>query len=128
MTTLDVLKAIADHTRLRILNLLLESDELCACEIEAVLDLNQPNASRHLTRLRQAAILTAERQGHWVHFALAQTHRDPHGLVHRAVVGARADGSIPTDDLDRLRAYRGSGYSCATIDRWSAEIAGGASW
>ena len=127
MATLDVLKAIADHTRLRILNLLLESDELCACEIEAVLDLNQSNASRHLTRLRQSGVLTAERRGHWVHFALAQPHRDPHELVHRAVLAARDDGSIPTGDLERLRAYRVSEFSCATIDRWSAEMASGGS-
>lgn len=124
MTTLDVLKALADSTRLRILNLLLASDELCACEIEAVLDLNQSNASRHLTRLRQVGLLTAERRGHWVHFAIAPSHGQPDDLVARAVASARADGSIPAGDLDRLRAYRVSGYSCATIDRWSAEMAG----
>ncbi len=61
------LKIIADETRLRILSLLLEQ-ELCVCEICAVLAISQPKASRHLARMREAGFVKDVRQGQWVFY------------------------------------------------------------
>lgn len=49
---LDILKALADETRLRILSQVLRG-EMCVCEIEECLGLTQSNASRHLTTLKK---------------------------------------------------------------------------
>ena len=115
MGTLDVLKALADETRLRIINLLFMVDEMCACEIEAVLALNQSNASRHLTRLRTSGLIRGERRGQWVHFALLDAFRAPDGILEPVLNAARADEPALRDDLDRLDEYRRNDCQCATI-------------
>jgi len=55
-------KALADPTRLRILNLLLTAPG-CVCELQAVLNLPQSLISRHLAYLRNAGLVGDERQG-----------------------------------------------------------------
>jgi ArsR family transcriptional regulator len=55
-------KALADPTRLRILNLLLARPG-CVCELQAVLDLPQSLISRHLAYLRNADLVDDQRQG-----------------------------------------------------------------
>ncbi len=116
--TIDALKALADETRLRIVNILEQSEALCACEIEAVLELNQSNASRHLTRLRGAGIIAASRDGHWVHYAFGSS---PHARLTRgALESLRAENELFRVDLQHLRDYRGSGHSCRTVDVWRA--------
>ncbi len=118
--TLDALKALADETRLRIVSILEQADELCACEIEAVLDLNQSNASRHLNRLRGAGLIVASRDGHWVHYAFAWS--SPHvGLTRGALDALRSENPLFRADLERLRDYRASGHSCRTVEAWRAE-------
>ena len=57
----QLLEAVGEPTRLRILNLL-EQGEFCVCELQAVLGLNEPTVSRHLERLRFAGrLFTPER-------------------------------------------------------------------
>jgi len=65
-------RALGDETRLEIVGLLAAcGQELCACEIESRFDLSQPTVSHHLRILREAGIVTAERRGTWVYYALA---------------------------------------------------------
>ncbi|HET6450728.1 MAG TPA: metalloregulator ArsR/SmtB family transcription factor, partial [Spirochaetia bacterium] len=61
MEVSDLLKALADTNRLRILNLLHEQT-LCVCDLEAILELNQSNLSRHLSKLKQAGIVSARKE------------------------------------------------------------------
>jgi len=58
----EILKALADPNRLRILNLL-QGRTLCVCDLERVLELNQSNLSRHLAKLRQVKLIAARKQG-----------------------------------------------------------------
>ena len=64
-------KAVADPTRLEILKLL-EQGELCVCHITDRLRLCQPTASRHLRILSAAGLVSARRDGRWVHYCLCQ--------------------------------------------------------
>jgi DNA-binding transcriptional ArsR family regulator len=66
----EVFSAIADETRLRILNLVAR-DELCACELMAALELTQPTTSHHLGILERSGLVTSRREGKWVFFRLA---------------------------------------------------------
>jgi ArsR family transcriptional regulator len=68
----DILKALADETRLSIIGLLAAvPGELCVCDIEAhVKHLSQPTISHHLKQLREAGLVTAERRGTWVYYSL----------------------------------------------------------
>ena len=119
MSTIEGLKALADETRLRIVNVLEEADELCACEIEAVLDLNQSNASRHLAKLRSAGIVDAAKEGHWVHYALARSARLA-GIAVELLESLRGERERFRGDLARLHDYRTRGFTCETIGEWSA--------
>src|SRR6056297_1831114 len=93
MNTIDVLKALADETRLRMVNLVSFAGDLCACEIEAVLAVNQSNASRHLKRLTTTGVLTAERRGLWVHYC-ESPGSEVIEIVRPILKIARADLSI----------------------------------
>jgi ArsR family transcriptional regulator len=69
-----VLSAIADSTRRRILSLLKEkgccsiekSSGMCACDIEAKVDLSQPTISHHMKILTKAGLVEAEKIGQWM--------------------------------------------------------------
>ena len=58
----DLCKAIAHPTRIEILQLL-RGGERCVCEIFPVLDIDQPNVSRHLSLLKKEGILTSRKEG-----------------------------------------------------------------
>jgi ArsR family transcriptional regulator len=67
----QVFRALGDETRLEMLGLLAAAGtELCVCDIEAHFKLSQPTISHHLRILREAALVTAERRGTWVYYAL----------------------------------------------------------
>jgi ArsR family transcriptional regulator len=66
-----LLAALADPTRLQIVQLLAAQDEpLCVCDIVSQFALGQPTISHHLKVLREARLVTWERRGLWVHYAL----------------------------------------------------------
>ena len=64
-------RALADRTRLRLLNLM-GSDEVCVCFFVEILKTNQPKISRHLAYLRRAGIVDARREGPWIHYRIAE--------------------------------------------------------
>src|ERR1700681_739036 len=67
---LDLLfRALADPTRLRLLNLVADK-EICVCYFVEILGISQPKISRHLAYLRRTGIVAARRQGRWMHYRL----------------------------------------------------------
>jgi len=64
-----LLRALADRTRLRLLNLM-GNDEVCVCFFVEILGESQPKISRHLAYLRRAAIVAARREGKWMHYRI----------------------------------------------------------
>jgi ArsR family transcriptional regulator len=62
-------RALADPTRLRLLNLIADR-EICVCYFVEILGISQPKISRHLAYLRRAGIVAARRQGRWMHYRL----------------------------------------------------------
>lgn len=67
----NLFKVLSDESRLRILNLLVYSEELCVCDIQRILKFSQPKVSRHLTYLKNAGLVVDERKGMWVIYSLA---------------------------------------------------------
>ena len=57
------LKALAHPVRLRMVELIREREEVCACEFEGHFDLTQPTLSHHLKALREAGLVTRRREG-----------------------------------------------------------------
>lgn len=71
MKSVNFLKNLADETRLKILLLLLQEEELCVCEFTQALELSQPKVSRHIAQLRTQNILQDRREGKWVYYRLS---------------------------------------------------------
>src|ERR1035437_2961855 len=61
--------ALADRTRLRLLNLM-NGREVCVCFFVEILEQSQPKISRHLAYLRNAGIVSAWREGKWMHYSI----------------------------------------------------------
>jgi ArsR family transcriptional regulator len=64
-------KALADRTRLKLINLM-GDDEVCVCFFVEVLKTNQPKISRHLAYLRGAGVVAARRDGKWMHYRIVE--------------------------------------------------------
>lgn len=65
----DILKAISDPTRLKILYLL-QDGELCVCEIIMALEKPQSTISHHLNVLKNARFIKGRKDGVWIHYQL----------------------------------------------------------
>jgi ArsR family transcriptional regulator len=125
MTSLEIFRALADGTRLRILTLL-RSMELSVGELAQVLGQSQPRVSRHVKILVDAELAERRKEGSWVFVALGDPHRvDP--------VFAALDRWVAPDsnhwavaDIARLAAVRADRASAANewfeahADEWDA--------
>src|SRR5690606_13701896 len=65
----QIFEACSDESRLRILHLIFENEEMCISDLEKILDFSQTKPSRHLTYLKNSGILTFRRHNHWVFYA-----------------------------------------------------------
>src|SRR5262245_9067520 len=63
-------KALADPTRVAIVNQLAAADEVCVCNLTATFDLSQPTISHHLKILRDAGLVESSRRGTWAYYRL----------------------------------------------------------
>ena len=63
-------KALADPTRVAIVNRLAGAGEVCVCELVDEFELSQPTISHHLRLLRQAGLVDSERRGTWAYYRL----------------------------------------------------------
>jgi ArsR family transcriptional regulator len=95
--------ALADPTRLRLLNLM-NGREVCVCYFVSLLGQSQPKISRHLAYLRRAGIVTARREGRWMHYRIVPP-ADPAlaSILKAALASCAADSRMQADRarLDR---------------------------
>jgi ArsR family transcriptional regulator len=66
----DRFKALADPTRVAIVNRLSGVDCVCVCDLTDAFDLSQPTISHHLRILREAGLVEASRRGTWAYYRL----------------------------------------------------------
>lgn len=74
-TLLAASKALADETRLRIINILLLR-ELCVCELQEILDMSEPRISRHLKILKGAGLVSHRVKGKWGFYSVQERLRN----------------------------------------------------
>ncbi|MFS0921422.1 ArsR/SmtB family transcription factor [Brevibacillus sp. 179-C 1.1 NHS] len=65
----NTLKALADSTRLKIVALL-HTRSCCVCELVPIFGISQPAISKHMSRLKNAGLVTESRRGQWVFYAI----------------------------------------------------------
>lgn len=95
--TAAILKALGEPTRLKIVKFL-SMQELCVCELEAILDMSQPRVSQHLRVLKQTGIVRERKERQKSYFSLV------HDIFDQARIPAlESFMSINAFDLDELR-------------------------
>jgi ArsR family transcriptional regulator len=96
-----VLAALADRTRLRLLNLM-RSGEICVCFFVDVLDEPQPKISRHLAVLRRVGLVSVRREAKWMHYSIAQPKHETARRVFGETLKALRDDPDMQRDLAAL--------------------------
>lgn len=94
-------RALADRTRLRLLNLM-GSDEVCVCFFVEILKTNQPKISRHLAYLRRAGIVGARREGQWMHYRVVEPADPEVARLLKDVMSWLANDQEMQRDRERL--------------------------
>ncbi|MER3428974.1 MAG: ArsR family transcriptional regulator [Pyrinomonas sp.] len=90
-------RALADRTRLRLLNLMGDA-EICVCYLVETLRMPQPKISRHLAYLRHAGIVTARREGKWIHYRIVEPEDARTAWILREVLAClRTDQQMVRD-------------------------------
>ena len=95
--------ALADRTRLRLLNLM-EGGEVCVCYFVEILQEAQPKISRHLAYLRRAGVVRARRDGKWMHYSIERPSDPAAAAVLEATLASFKDDRQMQGDLRRLTA------------------------
>ena len=94
-------KALADRTRLRLINLI-GGSEVCVCYFVAVMKSSQPKISRHLAYLRRAGIVAARREGKWMHYRLTEPPDTHAARIFREVRASLAEHPELQSDREKL--------------------------
>jgi ArsR family transcriptional regulator len=94
-------KALADRTRLRLINLMGEH-EICVCFLVEVLKTSQPKISRHLAYLRRAGVVATRREGKWMHYRIVEPADAHAARIFREVRSWLADHPALQSDRARL--------------------------
>lgn len=110
----ELFKAIGDENRLRILNLLTDY-ELCVCEIEVLLDLNQSNVSRHLGKLKSSGVISSYKDGQWIHYRLSDEFKKNSTDLLKYLREQVFNKTIYVRELRKCKIYIDSPLSCQDI-------------
>lgn len=111
MDFINIMKALSDETRLRILNIL-KNGELCVCEIEALLNINQSNASRHLNRLSSAGIVEYYKKAQYVYYKITDEVLKEYSFISDLLHKETVKIEKCKKDIGRLEEYKESGMTC----------------
>jgi ArsR family transcriptional regulator len=99
---LDLLfRALADPTRLRLLNLIADR-EICVCYLVEILRMSQPKVSRHLAYLRRAGMVASRREGKWMHYRLRTPDDEAAAAVLREALRRLQPMPAMRRDVSRL--------------------------
>jgi ArsR family transcriptional regulator len=94
--------ALADRTRLRLLNLIADR-EVCVCYLVEVLRQGQPKISRHLAYLRKAGVVAARREGKWMHYSIQSPGDTAAASIQQALFESFKSDREMQSDLARLK-------------------------
>jgi ArsR family transcriptional regulator len=94
-------RALGDTTRLRLLNLMGEQ-EVCVCYFTEILGGPQPKISRHLAYLRNAGMVSARREGKWMHYRIAMPPHIGASQILRQTLDSLKDDKAMQADRARL--------------------------
>lgn len=96
--------ALADKTRLRLLNLMRQG-EVCVCFFAETLGTNNPKISRHLSYLKRADLVKGRRDGKWTHYSINEPADPQAKAILDTTLNMLAANADMKDDLKRLADF-----------------------
>ncbi|MDO1445361.1 metalloregulator ArsR/SmtB family transcription factor [Rhodocytophaga aerolata] len=72
----QIFKAFSEESRIRIIYLLYNNEEMCISDIEHILDFTQAKTSRHLIYLKNAGLLGFKKVDQWAYYYLKEEVKD----------------------------------------------------
>ena len=108
-TETQFFKSLSDETRLKMLWLLMAKEELCVCDIMAVLSITQSKASRHLRHLYHLGWVTDRREAVWVNYRLSVAPGSPEDKQLKClaeILSSRAEAKALKDRLEQRLAAK----------------------
>lgn len=105
LTTTEIFKSLADETRLRLLVLLQEGNELCVCDLMHALDMPQSTVSRHLAYLKRNGWLQDRRGGVWMYYSLRKELDAFLQAQLVLIINRLAESAVCRSDRQRLVGY-----------------------
>jgi ArsR family transcriptional regulator len=78
---IKVMKALSEPNRVKILKMLEQRENMCVCEIRAILRLAQPTVSKHLKALEEAGLIVCAKDKLWVNYRLNAGEGSPYSAV-----------------------------------------------
>ena len=113
MEIVEILKALGDETRVRILHLVQEKP-LCVCEIQEILKISQSNTSRHLIKLKHAKLIRGEKKAQWVYYALDLETFQKYSFLEELIQDLNENQHLE-QDRQTLQTLREKGVSCEVL-------------
>ena len=111
---LKIIKALGQENRLRILNLL-NQQKLCVCELQNIMDENQSNISRHLNVLKNADIISSEKDALWIYYYLNQKTLEEYPFITDVLTKELGKVDYCQPDSKRLKIYQASDLDCSDL-------------
>ncbi|MDD3022567.1 MAG: metalloregulator ArsR/SmtB family transcription factor [Syntrophomonadaceae bacterium] len=111
MEIVHIFKAMADETRIRMLSLL-KYGELCVCDIEEVLNVQQSNASRHLNKLKLAGLIVSRKKSQWVYYRFNEDIFHAYPFLSIILNDEVSKIEICEQDFAQLKKHKESKAAC----------------
>ena len=114
---IKVMKALSGPNRIKMVKML-QHRELCVCEIQSALGIAQPTVSKHLKILKDAGLVTYQKDGFWVNYRLGDGESSPYAasLLGNLKYWLDSDAEIleimeklPTLDREAIWKHSGKG-------------------
>lgn len=111
---IEIYKALSDENRLRILNILIQK-ELCVCEIELILDMNQSNVSRHLNKLKNARIVVFKKDSQWNYYAINDKFIEDNNYLYEHLKNKFSTDEALLKDMYKLSSLKKQHEICNEV-------------
>jgi ArsR family transcriptional regulator len=96
------------------------NSELCVGEIEILLSINQSNASRHLSTLKNASLITYEKNAQWIYYSLNKDVLEKYSFIRVLLEIELPKFNLYIKDTEKLQEYKSSGKTCLDLEECDA--------
>jgi len=126
---MSVAKALSDAQRVRLL-LALRHQELCACQLVALVGLAASTVSKHMSILKEAGLVEGRKEGRWMYYRLAANSPSPmiRGALSWVVEHLQSDPQILQDDQRLTEICAADPDPSCPVPEWGPRGDGGTSF